>query len=100
MKLKLTDHQLSVLILCLRDCENVTFDVHLERRLITAILKDFLKKLLKKSIDSKEKMTVELDDQTLLSLNFVLPQLRTGNVLQNVMMADLYQKINQACLSI
>lgn len=100
MKLKLTNEQLSVLILCLRDCENVTFDMNLERKLITAILKDFLKKLLKKSVDLKEKASFELDDQTLLSLNFVLPQLRSENTLQNVIMAEIFQKINQACLSI
>lgn len=100
MKLKLTNEQLSVLILCLRDCENVTFDMNLERKLITAILKDFLKKLLKKSVDSKEKASFELDDQTLLALNFVLPQLRSENTLQNVIMAEIFQKINQACLSI
>jgi len=100
MKLKLKNDELTIFLIALQNVKGVGFNTRLENRICTCILKDFIKKLLKKAVDQKEKISVELDSQTMLMLDFILPQLPVEDIYNRSVIYGIYSQINQACLSI
>ncbi len=102
MKIKLSQEDLMIFMNELKNCESVTFTTTLESKLIGTILKEFVHKIAGKLIKNQSIHKIELDDLTLMSLNHVMPQLRSQSedfYAQNVI-RDIYHKINLACLSI
>lgn len=100
MKLKLSQEEMNILIETLRNSEEVRFTTTYEARVSGAVLKDFLQSMMKKSIDLKEKTSFSLDDQTILVLNYVLPQITPQCIFQQSIISTIVTKINQQCLSI
>lgn len=100
MKLKLNHEEMNVLIYTLQDCNEVRFNTHFESRICGMILKDLLKTVMKKSIDLQEKSSFKLDDQTVLVLNQVLPQITPAGEFERAVLIKITTQINQRCLSI
>ncbi len=100
MKLKLNHEEINVLIYVLEDCEAVRFNTHFESKICGVIIRDFLKSIMKKSIDMQAKNSFKLDDQTVLVLNEVLPQLHPAGDYAQALMVNIITQINQRCLSI
>lgn len=100
MKLKLKNEDFKIFMAAMSQCEYVTFNTKLEQRVCASILKDFIRKSAKKAIDNPDKVSITLDDQTLLTLNFVLPQLRVEEIYTQTIVKEVHAKINQQCLNI
>ena len=100
MKMKLTQEELDILVQTLMFSHTVSFNTKFEARMCGSILKEFVQKLMKKRIDLKEKTSVTLDDQTILVMNYVLPQLYPPTPFEQSVISNLITKLNQQCLSI
>ncbi len=100
MKLKLNRDELNVLIHAMEGGPMIRFSSPFAGKLTTCIMRDFLTRLMKKSIDLQEKTSIELDDQTLLSLDYVLPKLPISDPYEMAIMSKITTKINQECLNI
>lgn len=100
MKLKLKKDELNALINTLRNCEEVSFNTKLEQKICGALIKEFVVKIAKKSIELTPKVSVSIDDQTAHALNFVMPQLVSEDAYSLTVTREIHAKINQACLSL
>lgn len=100
MKLKLNRDELNVLIHSMEDTAHVPFHSELEKQLVTHLLKEFLIKIIKKSIEFAPKTSISIDNQTLIALDHVLGFIEPPTPFENAIIRDIHQKINKECLNI
>lgn len=99
MKLKLNRDELNVLIHSMEDTEHIPFRTKLERQVTTYVLKEFLIKIIKKSIDTAPKISISIDEQTLVALDYVLAFIEPSSPFENSVIRNIHTKINQECLN-
>lgn len=100
MKLKLTNEELTIFLLNIQRTDGVTFNTRLEQRMSICILKDFIKRLLKKAVDQKAKISIDVDDQTMLVLAFIMPQIQIENMHSKSVFYTIFSEIHRLCQSI
>lgn len=102
MKLELTHDELEIFIHYLKELNMVSFNTQLESKLCSHILKEFILNLMSKYMKTKTNHKINIDDKTMLVLHFIMPQIQasTNDVYAEMLMSEIYQKIDQACLSI
>lgn len=80
--------------------DRVRFITPYEEKLSGAILKSFFRKLTNRELSPGKKNSVKLLTEELLVLNNVLPQIPVSDPYSNVVLTNLIQTIDQACLSL
>ncbi len=102
MKLELDKHELKAFLQELQFSAYATYTTQQEAKLSGIILKEFVLGLMNKCMKQKDKYKIPIDDLELLVLNHVLPQInnKETDIYTEMVMSDIYFKINQACLNI
>jgi hypothetical protein len=72
----------------------------LEVKLSTAVVKKFMLKLMKASMNKPEKLSIELDDATLLALNFALGNVTPEYEYNQILIWEIHAKIHRAVSNI
>lgn len=100
MRLKTTPQQIDALIETIKHADQVRFNSVYERKITTEIIKKLLSKLAMRRFSLTKITSIQLDTQTMLCLDMILPQITVDNPLVTAEISILYNQINRLCISI
>lgn len=93
MKLKLTPEEASILMIELRDAG--IYGTEYEFKITQAISKKFILKLMKKLMDKPEKLTIDMDDATVLAIYHVLNGVTPEHEYNQILIWEINSKLHK-----
>ncbi len=101
MKIKLSSEEVFSLCQAVSiGADKVDFVTTYESRLTGAVLKSFLRKLSTRDYQPGKKTSIKLSNEELLVLNYVLPQIPHSDPYTQMVLTELINIINPACLGL